>query len=421
MGVVQNHIVTHFWQSEAGEHVRLLRRRMASLRVAVEVEAPTKKTRRGTRERARQALRATFETDIVARHAREQTNSPKPRADIALDIVVNSTSRNGARIDNACKWLLDELTDIVYSDDRQVKLLFARMGRPLADAESLAAFWGDMAPPGVTDRPVGKPDIWITARPRASVIADLRAASNLDERWDFFKAANGTRRKSEFQADFEREILLDYQSTFDPRDQTERLRFRQVANQIDFHDQSQQQQHVDLVFSSLFTDLPVDRFGVWKHARSRLAYCPYIFDLGALPERGETQAFQDRLRGILEDRRDRYPGLLPLRARSGLSMILFEEPDHSKDLDNLVRQTLPAILDILRPPRHDHPGWLADEPDLQDGLLDVPFIEIAAIPAGQSDMPPGSLVLGLSSGDRFSSWWSLVGDWVERSLEGAYP
>lgn len=418
--MVHNRFVTHFWQSDAGEHIRLHRRRMASLRVTVKTEAPTKKMRRGSQEKARQALRLAFEGDTLTSYARKQTNWPKPRADIALDIFVNSGSRNGARIDSACKWLLDELTGLVYRDDKQVKLLFARIGRPLNDPESLA-FWGEDALP-VTKvvEPQGA-SISITAQPRSSVLHDLRVASNLEEAWDPHKAVYGESRRSPFYDDFERDVLLDYQTLFDPDDEEQGARFRQIANQIDYRDQARQQKHVDLVFSSLFTDLPVDRFGVWRAARSRLAHSPYIFDLGTIPERGESEEFQQRLRRILEDRKHRFPGLLPLRARSGVSMILFEKPGHSKDLDNLVRQTLPAILDVLRPPRHDHQGWLADEPDLSASQVDIPFIEIAAIAADQSDMPQGSLVLGLSGADRYSSWWSLVGDYVARSLDDAYP
>ncbi len=203
----------------------------------------------------------------------------------------------------------------------------------------------------------------------------------------------------------------------DPTIEETQRKIKQLENQIDYLDQTQQQQHVDLVFSSLLTDLPVDRFGVWRRASARLAHCPYIFNVGTLPERGETAVFERRLRQILEDRREQFPALLPLRARSGISMILFEKRGHSKDLDNLVRQTLPAILDLLRPPVHDHEGWLADAPDLSEAAVDIPFIEIASIPAEMSDMPPGSLVLGLSSADRFSSWWSLVADYVESRLE----
>lgn len=81
----------------------------------------------------------------------------------------------------------------------------------------------------------------------------------------------------------------------------------------------------------------MDRFGVWRAACSRLAHSRYIFDLGTIPERGESEEFQRRLRRILEDRKHRFPGLLPLRARSSVSMILFETPGHSKDLGNLVR------------------------------------------------------------------------------------
>ncbi len=105
-----------------------------------------------------------------------------------------------------------------------------------------------------------------------------------------------------------------------------------------------------------------------------------------------------------------------MRSISGISMVLFESPDRSKDLDNLVGETLPDIIDVLRPPNRFVPGWIAEEAELDTVATDVPFIEVAAIPADRADMPPGSLILGLSGGMRGRSWWSLAADHLDETL-----
>lgn len=396
------------------------RRRFESLRISVPVEAPTKKTRAGTRRKATDAIRDAFASDPVVEYARSVTAWPKPRAAIALDISVTNVSRNGARIDSICKWLLDELTGHVYADDRQVKLLFAHVWRPLsAHDDASEIFWGG-PPPWASSLDDRGPQLTITAQTRANVLADLRVASRLEERWDPFDDEHGVvHTDPPLDAALTRGRLLEYQSTLDPSEETERAEYRLLDHQIDFHDQAQQQRLVDLIFSSLLTDLPIDRFGIWGRVRERLNYGPYLFDLGTLPERGQSTAFQQRLRKRLVSRRDQFPGLFPMRASSGISMILFEGPRGGKDLDNLIREVLPTILDVLRPPRSDLPGWIAEEPDPALGAVDIPFIEVAAIPAERADMPPGSLILGLSGGNRHQSWWSLVANHVEASLHDA--
>jgi hypothetical protein len=358
------------------------------------------------------------------------TTWPKPRAAVALDIYLSSVNRNGARIDHLCKWLLDELAGHVYADDRQVKLLFARVSRPEPRKQippSTDTSWASdlyaevdrvFAGLGASSREPRVSNLHITAQTRTNVMADLRAVSSLDEdRWDPFDREYGLRRPDLIQATFERDELVDYHAIFDGDSDRDVRQRRILSNQIDYHDQSQQQATVDLIFSSLFTDLPVDKFGIWRRVRGYIAFSPYIFDVGVLPGRGESAAFRARFRALLEDRRAQWPGLFPMRARSGISMIFFEDPATGKDLDNLMMTVLPDILDVLRPQRRDLPGWVADEVDPADGEADIPFIEIAAFPAGLSDMPPGSVIFGLAAADRFESWWSMASDHLQRVLE----
>ncbi len=50
------------------------------------------------------------------------------------------------------------------------------------------------------------------------------------------------------------------------------------------------------------------------------------------------------------------------------------------------------------------------------GVPDIPFIEVASIPAHLADMPAGSVMFGLSTADRFDSWWKRAIDHLERLL-----
>lgn len=398
------------------------------------MEPPTKRTRAGTKGKARAALAHEFAEDLLARRARELTTWPKPRAAIALDVHVYSRSASGARVDSICKWLLDELAGHVYADDRQVKMLFARVARtqplppilsPPVDPDTswpgdgdhfadLHRMYADAVKASATPQPS---KLYITAQTRGNVFADLRAVSNLEERWDPFGEEHGLDRVDPVKASFHRDDLLEYRAIYDTDSEEDARERRLLANQIDYLDQAQQQHGVDVLFSSLFTDLPVDRFGVWNRVKGRINFTPYVFDVGVLPGHGESAAFRDRFRALLEERRRQWPNLFPMRARSGISMVLFEDPGGGKDLDNLIRAVLPDILDVLRPQRDDLPGWVADEADPEDGVPDVPFIEVAAFPSHLADMPPGSVVFGLSTADRYDSWWDLATDHLERVLE----
>jgi hypothetical protein len=382
--------------------------------------------------RAKQALNEAL-SDLLAVHARRLTTWPKPRAAISVDVNLFSQSAQGARPDSLCKWLLDELAGHAYSDDRQVKLLFAHVSRPQllpprrASGSGDDALWGTStpaadaasSPPAVSPAPNARSQMYITVQTRANVLTDLRATDELEERWDPFDEDDGLYRRDPLEADLRRDDLMDFHTALDTDSAHDRLWRQLTRNQINYQDQEQQQFAVDRIFRTLLTDLPVDRFGVWNRVRHYLSVTPYVFDVGTLPGPGEGKAFRERFRAQLEERRERWPTLFPMRARSGISMILFEDSGAGKDLDNLVRSVLPDILDVLRPQREDLPGWVAEEPDPATATADVPFIEVAAFPAALADMPAGSVIFGLSTADRYDSWWALAAAHLERALEKA--
>lgn len=102
---------------------------------------------------------------------------PRKRAPIALEIEFSSITTQSPRVDNACKWLLDELGGFVYRDDEQVKLLFA-------SKDHLHRHPAEPSLPSLSNPRAGNPRIDVTARRLSDVRADLRRARDLEEPWD---------------------------------------------------------------------------------------------------------------------------------------------------------------------------------------------------------------------------------------------
>jgi hypothetical protein len=414
-----------------------------SLYVSVELTPPSKGALASARLRARQTLHAALSHRKGITERDPHTRWPRPRAAVALDIALHGDATRAPRVDTICKWLLDELKDHVYRDDRQVKLLFAHADR--RDKRSEAANspiaslgvgrvsqttdphddpwdepWAQSdASTEASTRPELPTSLHIHARTRSNVLATLRTAAELPYDWDPIDDDDDYKFWNPYVRLHAggRDRLIEYREWLQTGTDPDPDEVTRTERELDYHDQASQQQIVDIVFSSLLTFLPAQRFLGWNILRRRLETAPYIFDLGVLPAKGGSRAFKARLRQFLEQRRAQYPDLFPMRAKSGISLVLFEDSAHGKDLDNLIRTVLPDVLDVLRPPRTDLPGWVAAAPDIETAFPDIPFIEAAAIPAGDADMPPGNIVFGLSGGHRYQSWWAKAESTIERRLD----
>lgn len=397
-----------FWSGRDGMAATVRRRRESALWFRVPGEPGSKRARRGSRRKAREVLAHAFDNDSLVARAREMTNWPKPRAPLAVDVYATSSAANPPRIDAVVKWLLDELAGRAYADDRQVKLLFARMSHvrdrvrwDLPGGLVREPFWPD-PPPGQTE----DPHLDVRVRPISAVHADVRMLRVIEASWDRFDDDREPLFEDPLRANEYRENLVAFldslRSESDARERTEHTHgLRELA----YHDQTEQQQVVDRVFSRLFSSTRNLERPTQLMTRGLVSRSPYLFDLGLLPGRGDSGHFQQQLLRMLEDRAYRFPALFPLRSTAGISLVLFEGVDRSKDLDNLVRQAIPSILDIVRPPRMEVPPWIGTE-EVRSDQIGIPFIEVAALPASETGMKPGSLVLGLASGQRYDSWWS---------------
>lgn len=435
--------MARYWSTPHGLRISHRHRRLDSLFVTAELVPPSKRSIAAAKMRAREKLHAAFAGSDRIAELYPRLRWPKPRAAIALDISLHGDVTRAPRVDTICKWLLDELTGLVYRDDRQVKFLFAR-----ADREDLGAGAAttrreqqEAGPAKEAMYPIGDPwglpmrettsrasasakakastTLHVHARTRANVLATLRIESDLPYEWDFddedddFKYWNPYVRSSSGG----RRSLVEYHGWLRADTNMDPAEFARAERELDYHDQAAQQRVVDVVFSSLFTFLVTQKFLGWTLFRERLTTAPYIFDLGVLPAVGESGEFKARLRRLLEHRREEYPELFPMRAKSGISMVLFEDGEHGKDLDNLIRTVLPDVLDVLRPPRTDLPGWVAAAPDVEAALPDIPFLEVAAISAADAGMRAGTVLFGLSGGHRYESWWAKAESAVERRLD----
>lgn len=433
--------MTRYWSTPDGLRTSHHYRRLDSLFVSAALVPPSKRAIGAAQRRARESLDEAFaQSNRIVEHY-PRMKWPKPRAAIALDIALHGEATHAPRVDTICKWLLDELTDHVYRDDRQVKLLFAHADRRDARAEAantpidpreiddstLAA----EPPDGQWDASLSETDPWaadtkpdpsatlyVHARTRSNVLATLRAAAELPYEWDPLDDDDDYKYWNPYvRSHAGRRNLVEYREWLRAGTDSDPDEIARAERELNYHDQALQQRVVDVVFSSLFTFLPAQRFLGWNILRERLSTAPYVFDLGVLPAMGGSRAFKARLRDLFDQRRAQYPALFPMRAKSGISMVLFEDQAHGKDLDNLIRTVLPDILNVLRPPRTDLPGWVATAPDIESVSPDIPFLDVAAIPAGDAGMPPGTVIFGLSGGHRHESWWAQAESATTRRLD----
>ncbi|MFE9328151.1 hypothetical protein ACIHDR_43105 [Nocardia sp. NPDC052278] len=333
---------------------------------------------------------------------------PQSRAHLALDIEFNTTRRNSPRIDKLCKWLLDELggahgAPIVYNDDRQVKMLFARH---LRDADT--------------------PMISVTAQTVAQVGAGLRRAASFDTQWTIehanWEMSLHLGLDEDLNPDFLREFGIDppADGELTLREQV-RFRLRRQATNLAVTD--------ELSSSAMFT------YAAERHRKEaglpatsdalhRLLDYGLAVDLGPLPSRsGESADFCARTTTKLSDLVADKRWITPLLPSVGVTLF-YLETGAGKDLDNIFLTILPVILETFRPPVasladyspiDDLQTWHVDaERGARTTIGDTAFIEAVSLQGISSErLSPGTIVLALSHGGRMESWWDSALRFVE--------
>jgi hypothetical protein len=68
-----------------------------------------------------------------------------------------------------------------------------------------------------------------------------------------------------------------------------------------------------------------------------------------------------------------------------------------------------VVIEVLDPPQYER--WIFDSPTIPW----ISFIEATTVPADEH-LPAGGLIVALTNGDRYQSWWAQAEDEVERYL-----
>jgi len=379
----------NFWNSDAGKRTQDLARRFRILHIRLDHQPLTKRSAaRSKRRNADFAELVERETEIYRALPRDRW--PKPRAGIALDVIVSSPQP--PRVDSVCKWLLDLLGSkthpALYADDRQVEMLHARCWPPQDDSEPL---------------------MLISARTAADARAAVRRRQDPDERdrFDDLDDRPWDRHRAEAELDSALDDL-DY-----ARDSQAPVAEREWAEQrVRRSWQSYELGSVDETIGLVYCVVAEGRNGklspgaVLRGLSSRRLP---VFDLGAVPkEHGQTADFKDSFRQVLTDFKAAHRWWQSAEVPVGLS--IFHAPSPAgKDLDNILLNLVPIVVEVLDPPQYER--WTSDS----ETIPWISFIEATTVPADEH-LPPGGLVVALTSGDRYQSWWSQAEDEVERHL-----
>lgn len=393
-----------YWDTPEGQRHRARYRRWSSLRLALQMEGLSKSVRQGTRARAREVIRAEL-TEWIEHPMYRSVKWPKPRAAVALDVAVYSASGRAPRVDKICKWLLDELEGLVYTDDRQVKLLFVSKVDQRPPREPNDEILGLSA---LRSSPALEPVIYVNARTRSDVLAALRRGNELDDPWDPLHTYPNPYAEDPDDVEVREEALREYVGMFPPGDDEARRAIEELA----YRRQAGILRAADQAAAALVSGYLTDRDGLWRWVPPALKRNPYVFDIGPLPRRGESAAYEKRVIEAISQRIESRSDLFPLRIHVGITVMLFER-DTNKDLDNLVQTVLPPVLDLLSPPTTDAFGG---QPALEsrDPASELKFIEAIAVDPSETEIAPGTVFVALSSGWRNKSWWADAEDYVAR-------
>lgn len=395
-----------YWTTEAGLRLKDMYRSVSTLRLSLGQNPMTKGAKGKARKRE---LRDLMFRDAAMWHGLDGKYGgrwPRSRADLVLDIAMRTTLRDPARIDKYCKWLLDELgglhgDPIVYTDDRQVKMLFARL-----------------------DHNANEPSVWVTAQTVAQVQEGLRRVDGLDNRW--------TVGEANWQLDLHSDLDDDYYEGVSPGFLRAAGADADTINEYALRDHVRRRLGYQLTYLALTDQLAStvvfthankrfrDRVGLLttNEALHRLLDYGLAADLGRLPTRsGESAAFKQRTTLELTQLLTRRPWMTPLLPSIGVT-VFYLETRAGKDLDNIFGdlEVLPILLDTVRPPVRpladyspidDLRRWQAHDRNKSPAAVgDIAFIEAVALKdAADERLSPGTVIVTLSHGERLESWW----------------
>jgi hypothetical protein len=334
---------------------------------------------------------------------------------VALDVAFHTNRPQAPGVEKLAKHLLDVLgavppggaergrRSVLYTDDRQVKLLYVHLRVP-----------GTTTTPAIAEHTV------LTARPMRDVVADLALVHSTEDE-------SMTTRSTDEDSPLYMPPIPEAgpEPVFDLYHATmEEAGRRKMVNDIfAAHDHGQLQEallrRTDALLAAAFSGAPTSIAGAREPSRRhadnpRFASAYAMLDEVALNYRqmlmshliatpmpglpracGEGQAFRAAVRQALEELLVQQPVFAPMRVPLKIILLVVPPLNQGKDLDNLALTVLPAAQNVLRPP----------------AITSYEVIEMRRTPA---DPPTGYLRLALGSGSQRASTWQRLTDYVAR-------
>lgn len=330
-----------FWDSEEGQRYKDYRRHISVIRLSAEVEPPSKNPRKRA---ASHDLRESMLKDALLWHGLEGefgARWPRLRASLAVDLYFSSAERNPPGVHTMSKAALDLLGGplgeaVLYKDDRQIKMLFARAFR---------------------DR--NRPAVAVEAQTLTQTLAGVRRATSLEHPWRPAKA-NYEIEPRRIESDRLDEDLADWYKddvTAFGQEQYLRMTFEERLK-----GQSALLTLTDHAAANVVTAYASERKPAQHrlpgtaHSLGYLLQSPYAFNLGPLPSRGQSKEFKRRVTDQLEAAATANPRLFPLLSAVGVTLFYIESKV-GKDLDNIFLDLLPIVFEHLQPPERLLSQW----------------------------------------------------------------
>jgi hypothetical protein len=152
---------------------------------------------------------------------------------------------------------------------------------------------------------------------------------------------------------------------------------------------------------------------IWDIMRGYVFYTSSFVAAGGAPmKEGQGEVFKSNLKSALEKFRNQYPFLFPLLQPVSITIVFVPPKVRPLDSDNLARYILPILTEVLQPPQtfislvHDAPIRRSTQRFSAVGLTGYQVVQIPRRPSDPSD---GRIEFSLSEGILFSSnVWETV-------------
>jgi Holliday junction resolvase RusA-like endonuclease len=314
---------------------------------------------------------------------------PVPRARMAVAMTFFPKGKQVPALHNLVKFYMDELRNLVFTDDRQVSYLAAESWLPLKQHD-------DIDSEGIS-----------------RVYIEVERLADYKNKFDVYFTLLRNDRFRDYLYTHRSDLLDDekdefeFESSYLPDSSALPPEIREFVRKHNLEERQRKLLSMNQIHAEDRPGLPRwVKFLPMQFQRLR-AIEPFAVDLGNLPLKGETTLYKDRIRRSMQVLKANHKALDPIIVPVELDVqVISSKPHVSKDLDNIMRDIAPIFgEELLHADAYLH-GYRIYVADTNNSEQPSDLLRLKLLPMnGVSDFE-----------DRIRKTFEVAQDWLEEEL-----